>query len=75
MLCGKFIFIVISGVFYGKLLGVFFVMVKFIFCRFFMFLLLGFCYVLFGNIDMMSMVFSEGKKMGDEIVVVILEFI
>lgn len=75
LLCGKFIFIVISGVFYGKLFGVLLVMVKLIFCKLFMLLLLGFCYVLFGNIEVMCMVFNECKKIGDDVVVVIFELI
>ncbi len=36
-------------------------------------LLPGFRHVPFGNIDAMSMAFSEGKKTGDEIAAVILE--
>lgn len=75
LLCGKFIFIVISGVFYGKLLGVLLVIVKLIFCKFFMLLLLGFCYVLFGDINVMCIMLSECKKIGDDVVVVIFELI
>lgn len=70
---GKFTFIATSGAFHGKSLGALSATAKSIFRRPFMPLLPGFRHVPFGNIDTMSMAFSEGKKTGDEIAAVILE--
>ncbi|KJT50594.1 putrescine--2-oxoglutarate aminotransferase [Salmonella enterica subsp. enterica serovar Heidelberg str. 579083-19] len=70
---GKFTFIATSGAFHGKSLGALSATAKSTFRRPFMPLLPGFRHVPFGNIDAMSMAFSEGKKTGDEIAAVILE--
>lgn len=72
---GKFIFIVISGAFYGKLFGALSVTAKSIFRKSFMSLLSGFRYVSFGNIEVMRTVFNECKKIGDDVVAVIFESI
>ncbi len=59
---GKFTFIATSGAFHGKSLGALSATAKSTFRRPFMPLLPGFRHVPFGNIDAMSMAFSEGKK-------------
>lgn len=61
---GKFTFIATSGAFHGKSLGALSATAKSTFRRPFMPLLPGFRHVPFGNIDAMSMAFSEGKKNG-----------
>lgn len=68
-------FIFIICFFYGKSLGFLLGMVKGMFCKLFLLLILGFCYVLFGDIDMMCKIFEMCVFVGEDVVVVLLELI
>ncbi len=70
---GKFTFVATSGAFHGKSLGSLSATAKSAFRTPFGPLLPGFRHVPFGNIDAMRMLFSEGKKTGDEVAAVLLE--